>query len=800
MAEDGGAGATALTAGQGIGKPVLRREDLRLLTGRGRFSDDMTLPGQAHAYMVRSPHAHANIRSVDVREARESSGVVAVYTAIEAEADSLKPLPVDYSKIVNVVGEPSHDGGPEPPLYNHPRTERFESPYELLARDRVRFAGQLVAMIVAESVAAAKDAAEKVAVDYEVLPAVTDTRAAAGAEAPRIWPYAPSNLVIDGELGDRAATEAAFAKAAHVVRLETTIQRLTGVPLELRSVLAAYDAASDRYHVHAGCGSVVRQREEIAHILGVPKERVRMLAYEIGGNFGTRNQIYPEFALAAWAARKCGRPVKWTAERTEAFLSDYQGRDLVSEAELALDAEGNFLALRCDNLSNLGAFASSSTPLRKGLSIMSGVYRIPAGVAAGRGVLSNTPGTIPYRSAGRPEAMFIVERLIDKAAQLHGFDRIALRRRNLVRPDEMPYTNFVGVTYDNGAYEAVMEKAMQLGDWDGFPARRAEAKARGILRGIGIANYIEITLGYPRECAEITVKPGPRRIEVVVGTQSTGQGHETSFCQCVAEWLGVPLESVDLVQGDTDRVSIGGGSHSGRSMRMAGYVMGEASGEVIARGRRIAAHMLEAAVDEISFADGVFTANGTNRSAHLFEVAAAAEQDQTLAEDLRGPIMGVHQRHFREAGFPYGCHVCEVEIDPDTGALDLVRYAAVDDVGRAINPLILHGQAHGGIAQGVGQALWERTHFDPASGQPLTASFMDYAMPRADRLPKFETEVSEVPSPSNPLGVRAGGEGGTTPALAVVVNAAVDALKDYGVTHLDMPLTSERIWCAMQRG
>jgi aerobic carbon-monoxide dehydrogenase large subunit len=575
--------------------------------------------------------------------------------------------------------------------------------------------------------------------------------------------------------------------------LTTWIQRLTGVPLEPRAAVGDYDAATCRYTLFAGSGSVVRQKGELAAILGVDAAKVRVVSHEVGGNFGTRNAFYPEFAVVAWASRRIGRPVKWTCERQEAFLSDYQGRDLYVEAALALDGDGRFLALRSSNLSNVGAHTVSFVPLTKGAGLMTSVYDIKTASVRARAVTSNTPPTNSYRSAGRPEAMFVVERLIDLAARKFGFDRAELRRRNLIRPDQQPYGNALGLTYDSGAYGQAMEQALLLGEWASFETRRADARKRGRHRGIGVANYVEITSGVPRERAEVTVHPDGI-VTVVIGTLSSGQGHETSFAQLVTQWLSVPLTQVRIVTGDTDIVSAGGGSQSGRSMRLAGIVIGRAVEELLAKGRRIAALMLQLNDPEtVSFADGHFVAPEDRGGISLFEVAEAASRRDDLSDDLRGGLVGVHDETVQVAGYPFGSHVCEVEIDVETGQVELVNYVAVDDVGRAINPLILHGQAHGGVAQGVGQALLERCFYDEDSGQMLSGSFMDYAIPRATDLPSLRTEISEVPSPTNPLGVRAGGEGGTTPALAVVINAVVDALAEYGVTHIEMPATPERV-------
>jgi aerobic carbon-monoxide dehydrogenase large subunit len=516
----------------------------------------------------------------------------------------------------------------------------------------------------------------------------------------------------------------------------------------------------------------------------------------MGGNFGTRNLFYPEYALLAWAARRLRRPIKWTCERHEAFLSDWQGRDLTVWAELALDAEGKFLAVRGSNLSNLGAHAVAFGPLQKGLGLMSNVYNIPVGYFRGRGGLSNTVPTTPYRSAGRPEAMFVVERLVDLAADRLGLDPAELRRRNLIPAAAQPYTKPLGVTYDSGDFRQAMEKALALADWYGFATRRAEARRRGKLRGIGVANYVEITSGVPRERAEITVLP-EGRVELVMGTMASGQGHETSFAQLASEWLGVPFDSIVYVAHDTARVVAGGGSHSGRSMKLAATIIGDATDEIIAKGRRIASFLLETSEADLELAQGRFRVAGTDRELGLFEVAAAAASGKDLPQELRGPLAAVSDQTLPVASFPYGTQVCEVEVDPETGAVEIVGYAAVDDVGRAINPMIVHGQTHGGIAQGVGQALLEECHYDRATGQAMAATFMDYAMPRAATFPFLKTALSEVLAPTNRLGVRSGGEGGTTPALGAVVNAIVDALAELGVRHIEMPATPERIWRAI---
>ncbi len=773
--------------GSGIGAPVRRREDLRLVRGAGRYTADENLPGQVYAVMLRSPHAHARIRAIDTASAKASPGVLAVLTGADVLADGLKPVPHKPWSPHPAETQLNNKGG-EPP---------FEAPHYPLPADKARFVGEAVAMVVAETLHAAKGGAERIAIDYEVLPAVVETAAAARQDAPRVHEGARSNVCFDAELGDAAATEAAFARAAHVARFETWVQRVTGVPMEPRGALADYDRASGRYTVYAGNGGAVRLKHDLATILGVEPEKVRVLMQDVGGNFGTRGMIYPEFALTAWAAKKVGRPVKWIIERHESFLSDYQARDLVVEAELALDAKGKFLAMRGSNIGNLGAHTTNFAMVQKGVQMMSSIYRVPAAHFRARATLSNTSPTRPYRSAGRPEVIFVMERLIDLAARDGGFDRVAIRRRNLVTEKELPYKNPFGVEYDNGDYIGAMDLALQMCDWAGFKRRRAEAKRRGKYRGMGVGNYVDISTGVPREKAEITVKP-EGEVELVIGIVSQGQGHETSFAQLVSEWLGVPIECVRFVAGDTDRVSVGGGAHSGRGMRLGSIVIKKSSDGIIEKGLRIAEHLLETAAADIEFKHGRFAVKGTNHAVGLFEVAKAALARRDLPEDLRGPLAAECDETVLVASFPYGAHVCEVEVDADTGRVALINYAAVDDVGRAVNPLIIHGQVHGGIAQGVGQALLEHAHYDPESGQLLTASLMDYAMPRASDLPFYLTELSEVPASSHPLGIRPAGEGGTVPTLAVIINAVVDALKDFGVRHIEMPATPERVWRAIQ--
>jgi len=771
------------TAREGFGKPILRREDARLLVGDGCYSDDVNLPGQAYACFVRSPHAHARIRGIDTEAALATPGVIAVLTGQDAAADGMKP--VTHSPMPGNPHEEMIRGG----------DVSFVAPHPPMPADRVRFAGEVVAMVVADTPAAARDGVERVVVEWTPLPAETASLAAAAPGAPILYDGTTSNVCVESRAGDPAAVDVAFSRAAHVVRLDTWVQRVTGVTMEPRAAVGVWNATSGRYTIHAGAGGLGRTQTGVAGALGVPESAVRVTARDVGGNFGTRNSCYPEFALVAWAARRLERPVKWTGERREAFLADYHGRDLAVHAELALDADGRFLAFRGVNTSNVGAHAVSFHPLNKGMALTATVYRVPAVSILGRAVVTNTSPTTPYRSAGRPEIMFAMERLIDLAARRHGFDRVELRRKNLVPASAMPYRNAVGTLYDSGDYLAAQDRALALADWAGFEARRAEARRRGRYRGIGVANYIELNTGFPRERAHITVRP-EGSIEVILGTLSSGQGHATSFAQLIVEWLGVELSDVHLVTGDTDVTVVGGGAHSARALRLAAVVMAKASDQIVEKGKRIAAWLLEAAEVDIAFSACRFSVKGTDRSVGLFEAAAAALRPDA-PETCRGPLDGTSDETMPVPSFPYGSAVCEVEVDPETGLVEVVRYTTVDDCGRAVNPMILHGQTHGGIAQGVGQALWEACAYDE-TGQLLSSTLMEYALPRADMLPAFTTEISEVPSTSHPLGLRGGGEGGTTPALGAVVNAIVDALAELGVEHVEMPATSERVWQAIR--
>ena len=772
----------AVAAIGAIGRPLRRKEDQRLLTGKGRFTDDFNLACQAFAVMVRSPHPHARIVEVNAVQAKRMPGVLGVFGGADCLADRLAPIPHSPVPSTRYDLKLTGPGG----------GAIFIGPQPLLPLEKARHVGETVAMIVAETLPQALDAAEAVEVEYDELPWVSASEAALLPGAPELWDEVPDNVLVDTMFGDAEATERAFAGADHVVEMDFHIGRVTAVPIEPRSALGHYDAASGRYTLYAGSGGAVRQKAELAGVLGVTPERVRVLSYDVGGNFGARNRVYVEFALVLWATRKLGRPVKYTATRSEAFLSDFQGRDLVTKVALALRSDGRFLALRADNISNVGGRCVSLSPLGKGSALVTGSYNIPAASLRSRAMFTNTMPTNAYRSSGRPEVTYAIERLIDTAARELGFDRVALRRQNLVGPQMMPYGNAVGARYDSGEYEANMDLAMRIADWDGFAARRREAETRGRLLGLGLANYVESSIGAPRERTEITVTSAGR-VEVVIGTQPNGQGHETSFAQVVSALLRVPVEAIDLVTGDTDLVSLGGGSHSGRSMRHAATLFAKAAPGLIAKGKEVAARILETSADEVAFEDGRFAAPRTNRSFDFLELAREAAR-----QGLEGQLAIVADNEMHDPVFPNGCAACEAEVDPETGGVEITRYAVVDDVGRCINPLIVHGQSHGGIAQGVGQAMWEECALDPASGQPLCGSFMDYGMPRSDNLPSFATEIVEVLSPTNPFGIKAGGEGGCTPALAVVVSAILDALAPLGVRDITMPATPFKVWQAIQ--
>jgi len=765
-----------------IGQPLPRIEDARLLRGRGQFSDDFSFPGQAYAAMIRSPYAHARIVRIDSSSAGKMPGVLGVFTGADCFADNLGAIQHDPLPKTKYDMKLQGPGG----------SAIFIGPHLLLPHDKARHAGEAIAMVVAESQAQAFDAAEAVAVEYEELPCVVHSEDAMKPGAPTVWDEVPDNVLVDTRFGNAAEADRLFVNAPHVVSMDFHIGRVTGAPMEPRTAVAQYDKADGRYTIYAGSGGAVRQKRELAGVLGVDPENIRVLSYDVGGNFGTRNRVYVEFGLVLWAARKLGRPVKYTATRSECFISDYQGRDLVAKYELALDGRGRFLALRVTNISNAGAHCVSLSPLSKGAGLITGSYDIPVASLRAVSVFTNTVPTQAYRSSGRPEVTFAIERLIDIAAKKLGIDRVTLRRRNMVRPQAMPYRNAVGMLYDSGLYEDNMDLAMRLADWDGFKARKREAKKRGKLLGLGLANYVESSIGAPKEQTRIKVRPD-RRVEVVIGTQPAGQGHETSFAQVIADLLAIPVETVQIILGDTDVVKAGGGTHSGRSMRHAATVFSLAANELITKGKRAVAAILDTTPERVDFSDGRFVARESNRSFDFLELAQEMTRHK-MPEDLSTGLAVVTDNEMHDPVFPNGCAICEIEIDPESCDLRLTRYTSIDDVGRCINPLIVDGQTHGAIVQGIGQALWEQCVVVPSSGQPLCGSFMDYGMPRSDRLPSFVTKIVEVLSPTNPLGIKAGGEGGTTAAPAATVSAIVDALASYGIDDIKMPVTPYRIW------
>ena len=771
-----------------IGQSPLRKEDFRLLTGNGQFADDNNVDGQLYAVMLGSVHAHAEIRKIDASAAKAAPGVVDVLTGADWLADGLGPMPHNLG----------FSSPPDIALSNRDGTERYVAPHFPMPADRVRQVGEPVAMIIAETLAKARNAAELVEVDYGILPAIVDTEAAMESGASVLWPELGSNIAIDADVNAPAETAEIIAGAAHVVRLKTTVSRVTGVPMEPRSALGEFDAQG-RYILQTTAGSIYRLKTELAQLLGEPEDNVRVVIRDAGGSYGPRNALYFEHPLVLWAARRLGRPVKWTLDRTETLLTDYQARDLVIDAAMAFDEDGHIVALHTENTSNIGAYSASWIPLVKGVEISTVLYRVPSVSARAIAVQTNTAPTYPYRSAGRPEVMYAMERLIDMAAEATGLDRIEIRRRNLAKPEDMPYDNGFGLIFEAGDFPAALEAAVELSGWSDFESRREDARRRGKLRGMGIADYADLSTGYPREWTEIDVLP-EGRVLVQIGTMATGQGHETTFSQMLSEVLQAPYEAIEIGYGDTDRLKDGGGTHSGRSMRMGAIVLCDASAKIIARGTRIAAQVLEAAESDIEYADAMFTVAGTDRRISLFDVAAAARDNTDLPEDLQGPLREEADTHYPRAVIGSGCHVCEVEIDPDTGVVEVVDWTAVDDVGRAINPMTLDGQTHGGVMQGIGQALMESCAYDRETGQMVGATFMDYAMPRADNTPAYRTKLLEVPSPSNPLGIKPGSEGGTAVAPAAVANAIVDALKGYGVKHIELPATPERVWRAINGG
>jgi len=776
-----------------IGTPVRRREDYRFLTGAGTYTDDIDRPGQLYAYILRSLHAHALIRGLDTAAAQRSPGVVAIYTGKDMAADGVGGLPCGWQIH-------SKDGSP-----------MAEPPHPVLAVDRVRYVGDPVAVIVAESLAQARDAAELVNVDYAEEPAAVDPVAALAPGAPQLHAEAAGNLCYDWQLGDLAAVEAAFARATRIVKLDLTNNRLVPNAMEPRAATGEFNRATGEHTLYTTSQNphVIRLLMG-AFVLHIPEARLRVVAPDVGGGFGSKIYHYPEEAIVTWAAGKLRRPVKWTAERSESFMSDAHGRDHVTHAELALDTEAKFLALKVATVANMGAYLSTFAPAIPTYlygTLLAGTYTTPAVYCETKAVFTNTAPVDAYRGAGRPEATFVLERIVDLAADEIGMDPAELRRRNFIPKDAYPYQTPVALQYDSGDYGATLELALKAADYQGFEARRQEAMGRGKLRGLGIATYIEAcgiagSLGARAglyESAVVRVHP-TGSVSVLTGTHSHGQGHETTFPQLVADTLGIPMENVEIVHGDTGKIPYGMGTYGSRSIAVGGTAIVKAMDKVIAKGRKIAAHLLEAAEADVEFKDGKFTVAGTDRSKTLGEVALTAYVPHNYPIDELEP--GLDETAFydpKNFTFPSGAYVAEIEIDLETGHVAVANFTASDDFGRIINPLIVAGQVHGGLAQGIGQALLEGCVYDKASGQLVTGSYTDYTMPRADDLPSFSLSTNVTLCTHNPLGVKGCGEAGAIGAPAAITNALVDALKPLGVRHVDMPATPEKLWRIIQQ-
>jgi len=762
-----------------IGQGVSRFEDPRLVRGGGRYTDDIKLPGLVHGIVLRSPHAHAKIRSIDIAAAKTAPGVLAVLTSADIKTAGYGDLPVPG-------GLKRRDGSP---MYR-PR-------YPILVEDRVRWIGDSVAFVVAETVAQALDAAEMITVDYEELPAVTSTAEAPKPGAPRVWDDCPDNICFVELIGDKAAVDAAFARAAHVTRHRFVINRITAATMEPRGAVGDYSAADGRYTIYTPIQRPHPTRADLAKLLKVPESKVRIVTGDTGGSFGMKSPIFNETPLVLLASKLTGRPVKWISTRTEAFLSDAQARDNVTEAELALDKNGIFIAFHVKTFAAIGAYLQHSMPafvLNAGT--LAGVYRTPAMHVDITAVFSNTNPMRPYRGNGRPEAAYVIERMVDLAAAELGMDPTELRRRNYVPPSAMPFKTGLTFTYDSGEFEKNMDLALDLADRKGVKARKAEARKRGKLLGFGLSNTIERAGAPSTEGAEVRFDRSGSLI-LFSGSNSQGQGHETVFKQLVCDRLGLDPKEAQYIQGDTDQVFYGEGTGGSRSATLAGSAFHLATEKVVTKARAIAANMLKVEEADLKFDEGVYSTNKTNRTLSVKEIAAASFDTANLPRGMEPGLFATAVYKAPVNNYPNGCHTCELEIDRETGKVEITRYSVVDDFGTVLNPLLLHGQVHGGIAQGAGQALMEDIHFD-ASGQLVTASFMDYAMPHAHDLCDMEVESNPVPTKTNPLGVKGAGEAGCVGALPAVANALVDALSEFGVRHIEMPATPERIWRAMR--
>ena len=779
-----------------IGAPVRRTEDRRFLTGRGTYTDDINRPGQLYAVFVRSPHAHAELRGIDTAAAKRAPGVAAVYTAADLTAAGLGTLPCGW-------GVKFKDGTP-----------MVEPPHPVLAQDRVRHVGDPVAVVIADTRELAAEAADFVTVDYRPLPASVAVDNAVKKGAPLVHDSAAGNLCYDWEIGDKAATDAAFAKASHVTKVDLVNNRLVPNAMEPRAYIGEYERGTGEYTLYTTCQNPHAIRLLMgAFVLHVPEHKLRVVAPDVGGGFGSKIYHYAEEAAVTWAAGQLGRPVKWVAERSESFLSDAQGRDHVTHAELALDKDGKFLGLRVSTLANLGGYLSTfaaAVPTYLYATLLAGTYTTPAIYAEVKGVFTNTVPVDAYRGAGRPEASYVLERIVDQAARELKIERTELRRRNFIPRDAYPYQTPVALAYDSGDYFTTLDMALKAIDYPGFEQRRAAAQRQGKLRGLGVATYIEACGVAPSavagalgaraglyEFAAVRVNP-TGSVTVLTGAHSHGQGHETTFAQVVAERLGMPVENIDVVHGDTARTPFGMGTYGSRSLPVGGSALVKALDKVVAKGRKIAAHLLEASEADIEFKDGKYTVSGTDRAKAFGEIAFAAYVPHNYPlEELEPGLDETAYYDPKNFTFPSGTHVCEVEIDADTGALRIVNFAAADDFGRIINPMIVEGQVHGGLAQGIGQALLEECRYDRESGQLLTGTFMDYCMPRADNLPYFTVATHGTLCTHNPLGVKGCGEAGAIGAPGAVINAVIDALAPLGVTHIDMPATPEKVWRAI---
>jgi aerobic carbon-monoxide dehydrogenase large subunit len=767
----------------GIGQAVRRVEDQRFTTGAGQFVADFGLPRQCHGVAVLSPHAHAVIRRVDATRAKAAPGVLCVLTGADAVTDKVGGIPPFFM--------PESWGGPT----------GFSTTRPVLLADRVRCIGDRVAFVVAETEAQARDAAELVDVDYQPLAALVDLEEAAKPGAPKIWEQCPNgNIGVTIVFGDKAATDAAFANAKHVAKVRLVNNRVTANPIEPRCALGAYDAGDGKYTLYTPSQDPHSVRAALSSfVFHVPESKIRVVSPDVGGGFGMKANIYPDDVLVLWAARRCGRPVKWTATRSESLLLDNHARDQVVYGELALDENGKFLAIRSNAYQALGAYwwGAATAPLFWSVMFIPSLYDVQTVHFSTGAVFTNTAPTSVYRGAGRPEAIYLIERLVERAAHLTGIDRVELRRRNLIQPEALPYHTPTHHNYDSGEFEKLMDQCLALADWKGFGARRKESRRRGKLRGRAVTPYIELG-GVFNERMEIRFDPGGM-VTIIAGTHSHGQGHATAFAQLVAEWLGVPFEAINYIQGDTEKVAFGRGTFAARSSLVGGNGLRVAADAVIARGKEMAGALLEAAPSDIEFDAGTFTVVGTDKSMPIGQVARAFFAPAGPVMKLGLGLDGVGTWSGVPGGapnYPNGCQVCEVEVDPETGAVHIDRFAAIDDLGMVINPMICEGQIHGGIAQGVGQALLENVVYEK-SGQLVTGSFLDYGMPRADDFPLFTSELIEIPATTNPLGIKGIGEAGTIAAPPTVVNAVLDALRELGIEHLDMPLTPQRIWQAI---